>query len=61
MEENLGTRHYIQQSFHSKDGIGYETKWSSTTLGLESYYSVRFGMTGAGIIGVIVFCYSNAF
>jgi hypothetical protein len=61
INENHGTRHYIQQSFHSKDGIGYEAKWSSTTDEIDTYYSVRLGTTQAGIIGVIAFSYSNLF
>jgi len=61
ISENHGTRHYIQQSFHSKDGIGYESKWSSTTQGIDTYYSQRLGMAETGIIGVIVFSYSNVY
>lgn len=61
INQNHGSRHYIQEAFHSKDGIGYEAKWSSTTKGLESYYSVRLGRSETGIIGVIGFSYSNTY
>jgi len=61
INENHGTRHYIQQAFHSKNGIGWETKWSSSTQALETYYAVRLGMSEFGIIGVITFSYSDRF
>ena len=61
INQNHGTRHYIQEAFHSKDGIGYEAKWSSTTQGLESVYSVRLGRSESGIIGVIAFSYNNTY
>lgn len=61
INENHATRHYIQQAMHSKNGIGWETKWSSSTKGLETYYSVRVGMSEFGIIGVITFSYSNVY
>jgi hypothetical protein len=61
INENHGTRKYIQQSIHSKDGFGYEAKWSSSTRAIDTYYSVRFGTTPAAIVGVIAFSYSNSF
>jgi hypothetical protein len=61
INENHATRHYIQKSFHSKDGIGYESKWSSSTQRIDTYYSVRLGTVSSAIVGVISFSYSNSF
>jgi len=61
INENHGTRHYIQESFHSKSGIGYESKWSSSTQQVDTYYSVRLGQSPQGILGVLAFSYSNAY
>jgi hypothetical protein len=58
---NHGTRKHIQEAHHSKSGIGYETCWSSTTKGLQSYYAVRYGESSTGIIGDILFSYSNSY
>lgn len=59
INENHATRKYIQQSMHSKDGIGYESKWSSSTQAVDTYYSVRYGFSTSGILGIIAFSYSN--
>jgi hypothetical protein len=61
INENHATRVYIQKSFHSKDGIGYDAKWSSSTRAVDTYYSVRLGTTSAAVVGVIAFSYSNSF
>lgn len=59
--QNHGTRGYIQKAILSREGTGTETKWSSTTKGLESYYAVRLGRSDTGSIGVIIFSFSNSF
>ena len=41
ISENFNTRSSVHQAIHSKEGIGYETRWSSITKGLETFYSVR--------------------
>jgi len=61
INENHATRHYIQECFHSKSGISWESKWSSSTRALDTYYSVRFGQAPQGCIGVIAFSYSNSY
>jgi len=61
INENHATRHYIQQSFHAKNGIGFESKWSSSTQSVDTYYSTRVGMSETGAIGVIAFSYSNSY
>ena len=61
INENHATRKSVQQAIHSKDGIGYETKWSSSTQTIDTYYAVRYGFSTTGILGVIVFSYSNNF
>jgi hypothetical protein len=61
INENHASRKYVQQSVHSKDGIGYETKWSSSTRAIDTYYSVRFGFSSTGIVGIIAFSYTNIF
>jgi hypothetical protein len=61
INENHGTRHYIQEAFHSKNGISYETKWSSSTRSLDTYFATRCGMSPQGIIAIIAFSYSNSY
>jgi hypothetical protein len=61
INENHGTRNYIQQAIHSKNGVGYELKWSSTTQGIETYYAVRLGMSETMCICVVTFSYSNSY
>jgi hypothetical protein len=61
LAQNHGTRVYIQKAFLSRDGTGTETKWSSTTKGLESYHAVRLGRSDTGVICAIVFSFSNSF
>lgn len=61
INNNQGVTHNIQEAYHSKDGIGYETRWSSTTRGLETLYSVRLGQSETGIIGVTTYAYGNQY
>lgn len=59
--ENHGSRHYVQQAFHSKNGIGSGSKWSSTTRALTAYHAVRLGMNDTGVIGVVVLSHTSTF
>lgn len=61
INENHGTRHYIQQAIHSKNGVGWEVKWSSSVKGIQTYYAVRFGMSEHTSLGVLVLSYDKSF
>jgi hypothetical protein len=61
INENHASRKSFQQAIHSKDGIGYETKWSSSTQTVDTYYAIRYGFSSTGILGVVIFSYSNNF
>ena len=59
--QNHGTRFHIQVASHKQAGVGMETKWSSTTKGLETYLTYRLGISGTGSIGFITFSHSTSF
>lgn len=59
INENHASRHYIRQSIDHVECI--ESKWSSTTKALETYYAKRIGMSAQLSIGAIAFSYSTSY
>ena len=59
INENHGTRVYISDAI--QNGKAIESKWSSTTKAVETYYSKRIGIDTKVSIGVIAFAYSTSY
>lgn len=59
INENHASRVYIRHAIDH--GMAIESKWSSTTKAVETYYSQRIGFDEKYSIGAIAFAYSTSY
>jgi len=57
INENHASRIYVRNAIEK--GVGIESKWSSSTKGLETYYTTRIGFVPEVTIGVLSFSHTN--
>ena len=57
INENHASRIYVRHAIEK--GVGIESKWSSSTKGLETYLTTRIGFVPENTIGVLSFSHTN--